>query len=134
MSDLTLKINVELDIDDNELAEISELFQEGLLELDVESVERIKDNSPKEGARFLDWSSLDAFTIEMTASLTTPVILYAWHWLRNQTQTTKTETKEDIIKVEIVKGGRRFVLVSTMTEEEVSDIAKSVSTLFEKSV
>ncbi|GEM_PF-3602716 len=57
-SNLILKINTESDVDDNELAEMSQQFQEGLLELDVESVERVKDTSPKEGARFLDLSSL----------------------------------------------------------------------------
>ncbi len=68
---------------------------------------------------------MDAFTVNLAASVATPVVMYAWQWMRSRFRSQKSDT----VKVEIVRGKQKFVITSTMSEQQVIDIAKSLSVL-----
>jgi len=128
--ELILKIHAP-DFDENELDEITQELEEELLELDVESVKRLAGDPSPEGSRVIDPVLLDTFVVNLTAGLGVPLVVSAWRWLKNKRQQFGGD---DEVKIEIVSKKRKVVILSSdMSEDEVTDIAKSITTLVENS-
>jgi len=133
LTDFNVKIHFSEQFDSNEQFEISRQFRQEMLEFDVETVDPVTEGTIPDGAMAIEANLMDTFTVnfsaELAATLIAPIIFSMWNWLRRQ----KDKYREDEFKVEIKKGSRRFVITSTMSENEAQTLAQALLPLFNPS-
>jgi hypothetical protein len=132
--DILSKVHFPAQFDRNEQDELLSQLRQDILELDVDAVRAVTQETIPNGAMAITTVFSDAFVVSfsanLAASLIAPIIFSMWSWIKRQ----KSKYRNNEIRIEISKGTSKFVLTSTMSESDVSLIVRSLIPLFDSAL